>query len=457
MTEPHHAADSEIRRDLHEFLKDEIVYLLQKNVTHEYKVPGLPPASATRRYNIHLLKSLRVYVVHTPGKDFSREGLIGRWYSMLGRRRPMNAAQAVAYFTILRHRLHSLGENVPYTFSDLTRLVEEVVRDDVSSLGFDDVYMAEVFFRREFEKEIADQFGENPDWIAGAMAIVEDLSHKFIITVQNEIQKHLQTAIRRREIIHSEVLEQKLALDEEIRHAARLHNKSLQKELPRDDPRVSFHLWYEPSSMVGGDFYRVIRTSQNTYALFLADIAGHGVSAAMYILSVKSCFEKFQDYLDRPADMLAKMNDELYGRLADNFLTAICAHVNLAEYRIDYCNAGHPKAFLVLRGDPNAIRVKFLRPNSKVIGIFHNAEYRADSVDFENNSRLALYTDGITETMNEQGEMLDERGLLDLFEGTTSQDGEPTIAHVRTALRAFQKKGKADDDRSLILADLLPR
>ncbi|MBL8020794.1 MAG: serine/threonine-protein phosphatase [Leptospirales bacterium] len=447
-------ADPEIRQALFEFLKDEIVYLLQKNLTHDYQLPGLPSSVETRRYNIHLMKSLRVYSFHAPGKDFTRAGMVGRWYELLGRRKGLSSANAVAYFTILRQRLHALGNSVPYTFADLTRLVAEVVSDEAGSLTFEDVYRAEILFCREFRSHLHEVFPGIASHRESAESLLEDLSHDFVVTFQSAVEKTLRDRITDRERIHSEVLVQKQALDDEMRQAARLHNKSIQRELPNEDARISFHAWYEPSSIVGGDFYRIIRTSPDTYGLFLADIAGHGVSAAMYLLSVKTCFDKHQRFLDRPGEMIQLMNNELYGNLADNFFTVMCAHVDLGRNRIDYCNAGHPKAFLVLRSNPDAVRVRFLRPNSKVVGIFSDAEYRTDSLPIEGPARLALYTDGITETVNESGDMLDERGLLDLFEGTTDQAGDSTIAHVRTALASFAKKQKAEDDRTLILADI---
>lgn len=147
------------------------------------------------------------------------------------------------------------------------------------------------------------------------------------------------------------------------------------------------------------------------------------------------------------------MNDDLYGQLRDNFVTAIHAVVDLKRGEVDYCNAGHPKGFIAALGSPGE-RVRFLRPNSKVLGCFPRVEFRRDVVELYAASRLALYTDGISEAMDMDYNMLGERGLLELFEGTLHWGTRRTLDHVRDSLNEFKGRRKTEDDRSLLITDI---
>jgi serine phosphatase RsbU (regulator of sigma subunit) len=452
--------EREARRRLFDYLRDELIYFLQKLLSADYVSPTwLPPAREFHRRAAHMLREFGVFNSRSPVLDFSRHCIVERWYGSLGgAHRPLSARQVYDYFAIVRNRLYTLSDEQPFAFSDATRIVRRLLDDATDKLSFNEIYESEQKLRNAILGSIVTHlFNADEAELQGfaALAVIE-LSQTFTAALHQEFEAQYSELARLREAERNKALKERSELDRELRDAARQHRKSLQSALPADDPRVEFQVWYEPylSSRLGGDYYRAIRLSENEYFLLIADISGHGVSAALYIPILRIALDRRANLLRKPDRLFAEVNEEIYGKLGESFVTAIAIHADFKSRRISYCNAGHPKAFLVQRGDPPRIRVRFLRQNSKVLGVFQNAEFRRDRIQLEDNARLVLYTDGLTETMNPSADMLGERGLLDLFKGTTEKPGVETIEHVKRALELFRNGARNEDDRTLLIADL---
>ncbi|MCE9500433.1 MAG: serine/threonine-protein phosphatase, partial [Leptospira sp.] len=283
--------------------------------------------------------------------------------------------------------------------------------------------------------------------------IITNLSDDFIKVLHSEFAGELEKNLSEQKSATIEIIKEKATMDSEIRLAGKQQNKNLQQTLPEGDERIHFSVWYSPLMTVGGDYYRVIRLDDNEYALFLADISGHGIGAAMHINTLRLGFDENLHYKDKPEKLLRKLSDYLYGKIGDNFVTAIYVHINLKRKIIRYCNAGHPKAFLyeLVDGQKGA---RFLRPTGKVLGLFQKSHFRDTEISISPKERLVLYTDGISESFNKSKQMLGERGLLRALTGSNNLSPEATIEKVKNFLLTFQKEMVVEDDRCLILTDL---
>lgn len=494
-----------IRSDLYAFLKDDLVFFLQKIHSGAYVRPaGFPLIPDLNQDIADILRELRVYA--RPGaRDYSGSTILERWYASLLEEGPLSAHSVIQYFAVYRGRLYSLEEDRPYIFENPGNLVRHLIRvpgetngiakteanatqSENSGLRFEQIYRAELKLREEIQMALlrhhASQYDNEQrrlDYLV-AKEMVSELSDRFITQLHSEFERYYEERLAIQARLHSQMVAEKDNLDRELRQAARLQARSIQKELPTDDTRLNFALWYEPFSTVGGDYYRVIPLEKDVFGIFVADITGHGISAAMHFNTVVNSFEKCSDYLDRPDKLLRKMNEDLYGQLRDHFLTAIYVRLDLKKRELDYCNAGHPKGFLAAlpdvsntgagdgehNGDKKIPRkVRFLRPNGKVLGAFRKAEFPRQSVPIYDRCRLILYTDGISETFehtpgtdssNEstrQYNLLGERGLLDLFDArTTEWDPARTLRHIQEKVRRFQGPAAPEDDRTLLITDI---
>jgi serine phosphatase RsbU (regulator of sigma subunit) len=242
-------------------------------------------------------------------------------------------------------------------------------------------------------------------------------------------------------------------LQTEFTSAGKLHSKKIQKKLPDASEQIQFALWYEPLLAVGGDYYRVIQLNENQYSIFLGDITGHGISAALYYNILHLSFESAISYLPHPGKLIKKLNEALYGKLDGNFVTAIAVFIDLKKRIIKYCSAGHPKAFLYYyKSSPRNAR--FLRPCGKIIGLFNKLDFREEKIEYSDHLRLVVYTDGITETFNQERKIFGERRFLNALEETQLIPIESAIEKVKTTLNKFSNDIRAEDDRCLIITQI---
>lgn len=445
-----------IRAQMYEFLKDDLVDFLHKILAEKNLPASLPDLRPVHKDILHILKELGVYVFFPPGKDYNKSSIPERWLNDLILTGNLDLEQIFNFFWIYRNRLYSLSENSPYGFGNQSEMIRKIIRlDSKINLSFVQIYRAELKLREQIMFALLRRFSPKNrlNYLVGKEMILK-LSDEFIEVLHSEGEKYFQRLIRVQKRRQKYLQADRNKIKTEVSHAAKLQNKNLQSNLPEGDQRINFFLSYKPYMELSGDFYRIEKLNEDEYSIFLCDIAGHGVGAAMYFNTVKNSFEKFSKYLNRPDKLLGHMDKHLYGKLDDNFITAICVHINLKKNRINYCNAGHPKAFFSMLG-PDRNRIRFLRPNAKILSVFENAQFKLKSFDFDGPHRLILYTDGISELFNDSGHMLGERGLLDIFKETPELEPKETFELVEQGLAKYQGSKKTiDDDRTMIIADI---
>jgi sigma-B regulation protein RsbU (phosphoserine phosphatase) len=184
---------------------------------------------------------------------------------------------------------------------------------------------------------------------------------------------------------------------------------SLVPPSPPDHPAIDIFGEMVSSFEVGGDYFDYFFIGEDRIALAIGDVSGKGIPAAMLMSSLQAVFKNLaiKDGL-APAEL----NKELNAHLMDNVKTEQFASffygvIDLRQHRFNFSNAGHCPALLVK--DTYADR---LGQGGLVLGVRHEAEYREGSVMTEPGDLLALYTDGVTEQKNPDGEEYGEDRLI---------------------------------------------
>lgn len=443
-----------VKENLFEFLRDDLIYFLQKllsehRVGFEKMMPGMVPS---HREIIFQLKEIQARVFYPVGKDFSKTSMVGRWFLTLHAKGMLGQHNVMHYFDVYKNRLYSMIEDKPFGFSDLDSIVRKMLLSP-REISFDEIYTAEVELRKEITFTLLRRLSTQSrlEYLV-SKEIIEELSDNFIRVLHRETSDRLRRALAEMDELNRKMMEERKTVDSEIRIAARTQDKNLQKELPSGDHRIQFALWYDPLMSIGGDFYTVRRISEHEYSIFLADISGHGLGAAMFFNTVKLAFEENQGHSDRPEKTMRMLNEALYGKLSDNFVTAIYIYVNLKKKILKYANAGHPKAFLIQKVQ-DRVQARFLRQTGRMLGLFEKVRFREGTLPLGETGRLIAYTDGITEAEGEQGGMLGERGLLGFIRPNLTLPADKAIEEIHTAVVNYQGSGHREDDRSVLLAD----
>jgi len=219
--------------------------------------------------------------------------------------------------------------------------------------------------------------------------------------------------------------------------------------LPSAPPRVrglDVAVCYRPMTAVAGDLYDFIPLSPSRLGVLVADVAGHGVPAALVASMVKLAFSTAAADADDPAAVLTVMNRVLCRHVQRSFVTAVYAVIDTATASVTVANAGHPSVLVAYHGG----RVDESDERGLVLGFHEQALYGNRSLPVGPGDRVLLYTDGIPEAQNPRGDFFD----TDRVRAWLSRDGDAaavTDAALRD-LRAWRGRDGFDDDVTLVIA-----
>jgi PAS domain S-box-containing protein len=187
----------------------------------------------------------------------------------------------------------------------------------------------------------------------------------------------------------------------------------LPHELPQS-PSVHFASLFIPMDQIGGDFYDVIEIKEGVYGLLIADVAGHGIPAALLTFMSSTTFKNSAPGILSPAEALSLTNQKLFQKMPeDAFLTMFYAIYDSHTKELRYCQAGHPEAY-ILR--PRTQEIFGLSSGGTLVGIFSNDEisYSEKSLQLETGDQLIIYTDAIIDALDNI-ENLDQKDHLKPF------------------------------------------
>ena len=231
----------------------------------------------------------------------------------------------------------------------------------------------------------------------------------------------------------------------ELELARRIQHSLLPAAFP-DSPAFRVAARYVPMNSVAGDFYDFLVADSTQAGIFIADVSGHGVPAALIASMVKMAAISQRTEAAHPGRLLTGMNRALCGNTQGQYVTAACVHLDAGACQLRYAAAGHPAMLLLRRG-----QVTEIAENELLLAAVDGIEYRERAVPIESGDRLLLYTDGVVEARNDAGGLFgDERLSASLVETSAlapANAADSIIATVRDWAPS------QDDDLTLLICD----
>ena len=259
--------------------------------------------------------------------------------------------------------------------------------------------------------------------------------------LETTIKRTMQHVVVMREALESR--DELVALRKELGVAAKMQEAILPADFP-EDPRFEIHAWMTPAREVGGDFYDFFPVEQGREAIVVADVSGKGVPAALFMM-VSRTLVKGTALGDRdPGECLAEVNDLLCESNEESmFVTVFYADLNTNTGRFRYANGGHNLPFLV-RASGEVTPVT--GDSGLILGVLPGVDYPTGVIDLEPGDLVFMYTDGVTEAMDEDGELLGEEELGEILMEVAGKGAPEVVRHVVGAIYEHVGDAPQSDD-----------
>lgn len=281
-------------------------------------------------------------------------------------------------------------------------------------------------------------FLADPEEKIGISPIIKHMN--FIQTLANLISVAI---VNKR--LHKEEIE-KERLNREMELAADMQN-SLIPDNDYSSERLNLNAHYHPHHLIGGDYYDYF-VEESRIVFCMADVSGKGISAAIFMSNFQA---KLHSLLKNTDLRLAELIDKLHNDIdeisrGDRFITFFIGEFNFDTRLLEYVNAGHNPPLLLKGGE-----IEELRKGTTGLGMVRDIPtVNVGSVVLKRNDMILCYTDGITETINENEEWYGEERLLSVFKKNHSKSAAETNQALLKSISEFKGNMADHDDFALL-------
>jgi serine phosphatase RsbU (regulator of sigma subunit) len=239
------------------------------------------------------------------------------------------------------------------------------------------------------------------------------------------------------------------ALNRELEIARSIQDSILPKANPGNE-NYKIEAVCLPARSIGGDFYDFLE-EDGFIGVLIADVAGHGIPAALYAAMLKIALHNLRDQARFPEKLLKNLNDVMVERGERTFISCAYTMVDFKNRRLLHANAGH---LPLLLQEPGKRAVKRVHPPGGVLGVRKAAAITVEMQHFLPKTRLLLFTDGVIELANKNGDFFEESRLISLLEDMREQPIVEVRDRLLAEMRGFSEGGTFLDDVTFIIIDL---
>jgi len=236
-------------------------------------------------------------------------------------------------------------------------------------------------------------------------------------------------------------MENELAVASEIQ--LRLH-----PETPPSIPGYDLMGYSFPCYEVGGDYYDFIEKSDGRHVIALGDVSGKGTGAALLMSSIHAAVRAHTRTRLSASEIVSEINQYIYDNTpANRYVTLFYSELDPHSHQLTYINGGHNSPLLV-RATGEVTRLDI---GGFPVGITPFGDYREGWVEIEPGDALVIYSDGVTESLNEAGEEFDEPRLIEVVQKNRGRTAAGLRDRIDEALTKFVGKADSVDDLTIVI------
>jgi len=242
--------------------------------------------------------------------------------------------------------------------------------------------------------------------------------------------------------------EERRRLESELELSQVIQRALLPQQVP-SIPGVELAAFSRPAEILGGDYFDFLRFADGAYGIAIADVVGHGVSASILMSSLQTALGTLVPQSNTPAAVLERINHfYIHNINLTTFITAFLAHYDPNSRTFAYSNAGQTPPLVFCRETQQGL---WLKPTSAAIGLVENYDPKLASITFSRGDIFLLYTDGVTEAMNPDGEQFGTERLAALIRENSEASAQDLVHAIRTALNDFSDGKSLKDDTTIVI------
>lgn len=256
-------------------------------------------------------------------------------------------------------------------------------------------------------------------------------------------------------------------MEEELKMAREIQLTMLPQQYPAfpipgrpSDSAFQFTHLYLPTGSVGGDFFTLSALSETQAAVFLCDVAGHGVRSALITAMIRAIVEELKPQASHPGDFLTKLNSDLCAILKHTgsplLTTAFYFVADWQTRTMLYSNAGHPRPLHIGRVSGKVEPLRNVSGKSQpALGLTETTVYQTSQRLLSPGDIILLFTDGLIEVQNPAGELYSQEMLLQATQQNRERRPAELLEHLLEEVRAFGGEAGFMDDVCLVATEFL--
>lgn len=273
------------------------------------------------------------------------------------------------------------------------------------------------------------------------------------------LNEHLELRVIKRT---QELREKNEQMEQELHMARELQLAMLPQKFPRVPPdcpkgesALKFFSFYFPTGGVSGDYFDVMPLSDHVVGIFICDVMGHGVRAALVTAMMRALVGEEAGRARDPGELLGRINRAMIGSLRQTgttmFATAFYLVADVERGEVLYANAGHPQPLRLNR------HTRQVHPmgngnghGGRALGLFDDATFITNREEISAGDFFMLFTDGLFEVENPAGDLFSHERLAEVVKKRSHEAPPDLLNRVLGDVRAFSEQPQFDDDVCLI-------
>ncbi|TRW90727.1 PAS domain S-box protein [Candidatus Methylobacter oryzae] len=235
----------------------------------------------------------------------------------------------------------------------------------------------------------------------------------------------------------------------EIKIAQRIQ-ASLSPSAPIETGHFEITGFCLPADRVGGDYFDYFYRNEDYLDIVIADVSGHSIGPALFMVETRSFIRTQASISATPSQTLKMLNNFLFEDLdrSEYFITLFYLQYNTTNHQLSFANAGHPPPLLL---HTNQTECRQLDAEGLILGVHKDVFFEENTIQLSAGDLILLYTDGLTEAENANGEFFGLKRVHDILVQHAQQPPQAIIEELLRQLKQFCRAASFNDDITLMI------